>query len=172
MRRVGINIKIIEADKKSVEDSSSFRESHGTQIPLTGITNDGHMPVLILDVFIFIDVIPLLGRRRCREKGGKKERGFSCGFAGEFFCAKGSSCQQKELQLKSWLCSFGPDEVYGPQERTKGKGETATFRRREKWEEAPGKEGPKSDVGTDDPVDTSLSSGTTTFWTLFQSRGW
>lgn len=87
MRRVGINIKIIEADKKSVEDSSSFRESHGTQIPLTGITNDGHMPVLILGVLIFIDVIPLLGRRRCKEKGGKKrERDLVCLCRGIFLC--------------------------------------------------------------------------------------
>ena len=96
------------------------------------------MPVLILSVYIFIKVIPLLGRSICKEKE-KKESALLSGFAGEFFCAKWSSCQRKELQLKSWHCSFGTDEVHKPHERTKEKGETAKFKRRERQDEAPGR---------------------------------
>lgn len=79
------------------------------------------MPILILSIHFFIKVIPFLGRSTCKEKEEKKERDLLSGFVGEFLCAKGSSCQQKELQLKSWHCSFGTDEVHKPHERTKEK---------------------------------------------------
>lgn len=81
--------------------------------------------------------------------------------AGEFFCAKGSSRQQKELQLKSWHCSFDADETRNPHENTKEKGETVEVRRKKKWNKVPGRS------STDDPVGISLSTGATTFWAVF-----
>lgn len=62
-----------------------------------------------------------------------------CDLAGEFFCANGSSRQQKELQLKSWHCSFDTDETHNPYENMKEKGEIAKVRRRERWNKAPGR---------------------------------
>lgn len=130
-------IKVPGKIQPSLKRAMDLSTSHCSN-ELRGI---GTCPALFL-VYMFLLRSSLCWQEVCvkREREGGREgkgRDFMSGLAGEFLCAKWSSCQQKELQLKSWHRAFVTDDIPNASERTKEKMERSQVQERRKAEGSP-----------------------------------